>query len=103
LQPIYLLITFFVELPIHGAFLRPRPWWQLALVCLLLNGFTHPLANFAILSLGWNYWLVEGLVVVVEAALLAWGWQIGRKALLLALIANASSVAVGWLLVAMGL
>jgi hypothetical protein len=96
LQPLYLLLTVLVELPIHLLWLRPRPWLHITLVCLLLNGLTHPLANAAILSLGWNYWLVEALVVLVEGAVLHAGWQLGWKAWVLALLANAASVAVGW-------
>lgn len=99
MQPLYLLLTFLVELPFHMGFLRTRPWWQIALVCLLLNGLTHPIANFLILQQGWHYWLVEALVVLVEAAILLAGWRIGWKALWLSLLANAASVGAGWLLV----
>lgn len=99
MQPFYLLITILVELPFHLVWLRPRPWWQIALVCILVNGLTHPLANAAILSLGWPYWLVEALVVLAEAAILHAGWRLGWRALLLAFLANLASVGAGWLLV----
>lgn len=99
MQPLYLLLTILVELPFHVGLLRPRAWWQIALVCLLLNGLTHPIANFLILQGGWGYWLVEALVVLAEAGILLAGWRIGWRALWLSLLANAASVGAGWLLV----
>lgn len=97
-QIIYLILTIAVEYPVHRVWLRQHRWWTVLIACVLLNGFTHPLANYAILELRWNYFLVEALVTLSEALILALGWRIPLgSALLLSLLANALSVGVGWL------
>jgi hypothetical protein len=61
-----------------------------------INLLTNPAANYAYGELGWNWWLVESLVTVVEA------WPIARslrvsigRGFVLSLLANGVTAAMG--------
>jgi hypothetical protein len=99
---LYLLLTFLIEAPVHLLALRRHARLHVLLACLLMNGFTHPLASFASLELGWNYWLIEGLVMLVEGILIQLTWKPGTpQAMGLSLLANALSAGTGLIWMAM--
>lgn len=63
------------------------------------NLFTHPLGTLAHAELGIDWWIVEAAVTGVEAILyrIVLGTSGGRS-LTIALLANAATAAIGWLL-----
>lgn len=95
----YLGLTILFELPIFLLFWRRQGWWQAILFCLLINGFTNPLINLAIMNLGWNVYVLEIVVLLVEAAAAVAIWRAQwTKALLFSFCANGFSYGLGVLL-----
>lgn len=91
--------TILLELPIVWIWLRREPWWQVVIFAVALNGFTLPLATYAYHGLDWNYFVVESLVFLVEAAAIWFFFRMDIKhCLLAAFLANGLSAAVGQLL-----
>ena len=96
-----LLLTILAELPVHWIGLRKHPPLQVALVCLLLNGLTQPLATWFYFAFDLNYWAMEGGVILFEGLVLAFVWDektMLRRlavALLVSVIANAASIGLG--------
>lgn len=94
-----LLLTILVELPVHLILLRRTPFAQVTLVCIFLNGFSLPLATYAFHEFGWNFYLVEALVILLEAAILVFVWKKRIPGmLLLSFIANVASAGTGLIL-----
>lgn len=89
-----LAITLAVELPIVGALVRSRVergWW---IPVLLLNLFTHPLANLAHWEGLAPFVVIEATVVLVEAGGFAFLLRLGPgRALLVSLAANTVTAA----------
>lgn len=90
--------TQLLEMPIHARALRPRGRAHAWSAAFMASALTHPFVYLSYPALahrlGWApaLLLVEGFAVVVEAA---WLRRLGaRDALLWALVANATSVAI---------
>ena len=93
------LVVVGLTILIEAAILVPilRQHWQRALVAVILvNLCTVPLANYAFQIWLPSFWIVEGVVVIIESLLL---WQLLRiflwRATLLALLVNAASALIG--------
>jgi hypothetical protein len=99
-----LFLTILAELPVHLLGFRKHPTLQVGLVCILLNGFTLPLATWFYFSYGMNYWVMEGGVMLVEGVVLALVWEnknVVRRilvAFLISVVANAASITLGELI-----
>ncbi|MCB9234536.1 MAG: hypothetical protein H6581_22970 [Bacteroidia bacterium] len=64
-----------------------------------MNGFTLPLATWAYGEWGWNYFVVEGAVILTEALILAGFWKMNLlRAGGISLLSNGFSALVGLLL-----
>ncbi len=100
---VYLALTILLELPFFLLFWHKEGWWQAILFCILLNGFTNPLINLAIIELDWNVYLLEVAVLVTEmlAAMLIFRARF-TKALLFSFCANAFSYSMGLVMFALG-
>jgi uncharacterized membrane protein len=92
------LITIVIEYVMLGLFRRK----QLSVLGLIVFGvhfITHPVGAWLLFVQDWNYFLVEGLIVVVEALLYFVMLSISiRRAVLYSLVANVASIAVGVLI-----
>lgn len=92
------LLTIFIEWPVQLLGLRRFSGGEVLLFGILINGLTWPLAMYAYFTLGWNFWLVEGIVFVVEGLLIGLYWRIGiPRGLLISTIGNGLSMAAGLL------
>ena len=109
-EPEALLISIAVEAPVAWLLARGLRWpgrgpVHVALAIVLATAATHPqlwagaLALYPHLGHVPTAVLAEAVVVVVEAAVVAWAAALdGPRALAVSLVANAASVAVGMLL-----
>jgi hypothetical protein len=93
-----LVLTWLIEWAVAAVILR-RSNWRLAYSMLLVNALTQPLASAAVLELDYNFWMVEGLVIIVEIPLyrmlVSKSWP---QASLISLVGNTLSAAAGFLL-----
>ena len=88
-------LTVLVEVAVLAATAR-RPFAQIAWAGLLVNLLTNPVANAAAIELGASPWLIEALVVFVEAPLYGVLFKLSvRGAILAAVAANAASALLG--------
>lgn len=105
-----LMLTIGIELPVAFAWFRlagwlPREaWWRGVLVVVAVSLMSHPLAWQAneVWLRAWSFWpraaVIEVGVVLVEAAILAWGLTLAaRRAVIVSASMNAASFAVGLL------
>ena len=67
---VWLGLTILLELPFYVLARVETPFWRLGLACLIINGLTHPLATWAFLDCGFNWYWVEFAVVTTEMFLL---------------------------------
>lgn len=99
----FLPLSFFITIGIEYAVLtwfRHGQWMFMVPVILGIHLMSHPAGGWLILNQGWNFWLVEGLIVVFEAILYWLLLRPGpRKALLYSCVANVTSIGVGYLVV----
>lgn len=89
---VYAGLTILIEIPVFLLFWRNEGWWQSILFCILLNGFTNPLLNFAIETWHADVYLLELGVVLLEmlAAMLVFSAKF-VKSLAFSVSANALS------------
>jgi hypothetical protein len=85
--------------------LRERPWVQRLALAFGASAITHPFVWFLFPRLVEDYWtmvaLAETFAVVVEAV---WLWRFGlKRAILWTLLANGTSVGIGFALYALGI
>lgn len=98
-------VTQLVEMPIYAAALGQRPWPERIALAFGASAVTHPFVWFVFPPLFEGYWtmvlVAETFAVVVEGL---WFWCFGlKRAILWALLANATSVGVGFALYATGI
>jgi hypothetical protein len=92
----WLLLTWLVEWAVAAALLRRGDFW-LGYYMLLINALTNPLANYFVLEHQANFWLVEGVVCVLEIVLCHFLLRISWfKACLLSVLANGVSGALSF-------
>ena len=101
------IITFCLELIVYGILLHPTfSRKQILAVCVILNLITHPLVSLGFPLWFGNYfwipaelfaWVVESLVLLGLARLLAHYKMRWQRALVISLAANAFSAGVGLL------
>ncbi len=99
-------VTQIVEMPIYAFALRERGWAQRLALAFGASAVTHPFVWFLFPALIEPYWTMvvcaEAFAVGVEAL---WLWAFGLtgwRAILWALVANGTSVGVGFALYALG-
>lgn len=96
---IWLLLTIVLELPFHLYFLRRHTWYLVALACVFVNGFTHPIASAAVLQWDFPWVWVELTVTLVETVLIALTWRTNwLNAFAMSLVANGVTAGTGWLI-----
>jgi hypothetical protein len=98
-------VTQIIEMPIYVFALRERPWVQRLALAFGASAITHPFVWFLFPRLVEDYWtmvaLAETFAVVVEAV---WLWRFGlKRAILWTLLANGTSVGIGFALYALGI
>ena len=97
-------VTQIVEVPIYAIALRERAWASRLALAFGASAITHPFVWFLFPRLVQDYWtmvvLAEAFAVLVEAG---WLWCFGlKRAILWTLLANGTSVGVGFALYALG-
>jgi len=96
---LYLCLTILLEWPVYGIVLRKKPWWQVLLFVVLINGFTHPILTWLYMEAGWNLWVLEGSVAILEGLLVFAIWRMKLvPALATGIFANGFSLWMGWVL-----
>ena len=96
---LYLLLTLLFEAPLYGVALRKKPWWQVLIFVVLINGFTHPLLTWAHHEWMWNLWVLEISVGLLEGLAVYFIFRTSfLKGIATGIFANAFSLFMGFLL-----
>ncbi len=90
------LITIISEVFVILLIQKPKNVWRWIMVILLINSFTHPLVMYFLHIVNTPYILVETTVFTVETIFLKFLLEVNfKRAIILSLIANISSILVG--------
>jgi len=93
------LTTQFSEIVLINLILKFQKFFKTTFLIFLFNSFTHPIAIYLYIILGWKYFLVEGLVIFVESifydVFLNFSW---KKSFLFSFLANIFSILTGLLI-----
>ena len=96
---VWLGLTILLELPFYAIARGGKSYWRLGLACLFINGFTHPLATWAFLDCGFNWYGVETAVLTLEwlliRATISPRWVQSFK---ISLLANGFTAGLAWVI-----